>query len=468
MHQARRSRDSNGPRVVPTRRPGQGASGFHPFSPVVGIKSIYDDHLRLPRWRNPAICPRRMQNHNALFQFLNAQLAPSLDLLRRMVLINSHSLNREGLCQLSQLTSEAFAELGFAAESVPSVDADFGDHLVLTRPGTGTAHVGFISHLDTVFTVAEEARNNFHWRVEGDRIYGPGTEDIKGGTVMMWLVLRALREWEPVVFEQTQWTLLLDASEEMQSADFGKLCVERLQGAAGAFVFEAGQRTGNEFQLVTARKGRAGVLIEVEGRGAHAGNSHRRGANAIAQLAHTIQRIEALTDHGRDVTFNVGVVAGGATLNRVPHHATARAEMRAFSVEAYQEGLARLRALEQDIAVRSVADGFPCQVRITVENETPPWPRNEATERLLEVFCAAGADLGLTVGREERAGLSDANYLWHAVPTLDGLGPKGDHAHCSERSADGSKDQEYVEPSSFVPKAALNVLALTRLLKENL
>jgi glutamate carboxypeptidase len=60
--------------------------------------------------------------------------------------------------------------------------------------------------------------------------------------------------------------------------------------------------------------------------------------------------------------------------------------------------------------------------------------------------------------------LSDANYLCHLGPTLDGLGPGGANAHCSERSADGSKTPEYVEPDSFVPKTALNVLALLRLL----
>ena len=47
-----------------------------------------------------------------------------------------------------------------------------------------------MSHLDTVFPPEEEARNNFRWQPEGDRIFGPGTHDIKGGTVMMWLVLQ--------------------------------------------------------------------------------------------------------------------------------------------------------------------------------------------------------------------------------------------------------------------------------------
>ena len=38
-----------------------------------------------------------------------------------------------------------------------------------------------------------------------------------------------------------------------------------------------------------------------------------------------------------------------------------------------------------------------------------------------------------------------------------------DNAHSSERSDDGSKDQEYVLASSFVPKALLNIAAIVRL-----
>lgn len=405
-----------------------------------------------------------MQSSPDLFQCLEAQIPAALELLRQMVSINSHTLNRNGVRELSQVTIEAFAELGFTPEFVPSSNPHYADHLVLTRPGICERRVGLISHLDTVFTMEEESRNRFSWREDGNRIYGPGTEDVKGGTVMMWLVLQALRATQREIFERTTWLVLLDASEEMLSADFGQMASERLRGAEAALVFEAGLRQETLYQVVTARKGRALFRITVEGRGAHAGNSHARGANAIAQLAHTIQRVEALTDHSRGITFNVGTVSGGETVNRVPHLAEARGEMRAFDAETYQQGLAKLMELEREISVQSVADKFPCRVRITIENETPPWPKNEGTEKLLEVYRQAGQELGFVVSREERAGLSDGNYLWDAVPTLDGLGPMGDNAHCSEHSEDGTKEQEYVDRSSFVPKAALNVKALTRLL----
>ena len=63
------------------------------------------------------------------------------------------------------------------------------------------------------------------------------------------------------------------------------------------------------------------------------------------------------------------------------------------------------------------------------------------------------------------SGLSDGNLTWQTIPTIDGLGPAGGNSHCSERSPDGSKEQEYVTVSSYVPKALLNVMAIKKLIE---
>jgi len=130
-----------------------------------------------------------MLNAALLKSFLESQLPAALEILQRMVEINSYTANREGVNRLGRLTVDSFASLGFTAEFVPCTNSGFGDHLVLTRLGPSTRKVAFISHLDTVFPPEEEQRNHFHWHRVGDRIYGPGTQDIKGGTVMIWLVL---------------------------------------------------------------------------------------------------------------------------------------------------------------------------------------------------------------------------------------------------------------------------------------
>ncbi len=125
-----------------------------------------------------------------------------------------------------------------------------------------------ISHLDTVFPPEEEVRNNFHWQPEGDRIYGPGTHDIKGGTVMMWLVLSALQKFQPEVFNAVTWRLFLNASEEALSQDFGEVCRARLDaGTVAALVFEAEGRVGDRHLMVRARKGQGDLASDGDGKG---------------------------------------------------------------------------------------------------------------------------------------------------------------------------------------------------------
>src|SRR5689334_22351765 len=106
--------------------------------------------------------------------FLEQKLPEALELLRQMVGINSYTVNKEGVNRLARFTAEAFAPLGFSAEFVKAMNPEFGDHLVLTRKGTGGKSVAMVSHLDTVFPPEEEERNHFHWQIEGDRIFGPG------------------------------------------------------------------------------------------------------------------------------------------------------------------------------------------------------------------------------------------------------------------------------------------------------
>jgi glutamate carboxypeptidase len=323
-----------------------------------------------------------------------------------------------------------------------------------------------VSHLDTVFRPEEEARNNFRWQPEGDRIFGPGTQDIKGGTIMMWLVLSALQAQAPEIFDAITWKLFWNSSEEQFSPDFGDVCRCRFdKDTLAALVFEAEGRLGDEHLLVVARKGRASWRVTVSGRGAHAGGKHRHGANALVQMAHTIQRIAALTNYSRELTFNVGTVSGGTVLNRVPHEAMIEGEFRAFTPEVFEPAKAALLALSGAGEVKSPADGHACRVRAEILTETRPWPRNPATDRLFEFWQRAGDEVGIPINHQERGGLSDGNLIWDAAPTLDGLGPWGDNDHCSERSPDGSKLPEFVDATSFVPKAAVNTLAILKLIE---
>ena len=405
-----------------------------------------------------------MQDTGPLNEFLRSQMPAALEMLRQMVSINSFTGNRDGVNRLSRFTAECFAPLGFTAESVPSTDRKWGDHLVLTRRGRSGRSIALVSHLDTVFPPEEEARNNFRWQVEGDRIFGPGTHDIKGGTVMMWLLLVALRSEAPKLFEDITWKLIWNSSEECFSPDFGDVCRAQFdRGTLAALVFESEGRGDKESRLVVARKGRGTWRVTISGRGSHAGGKHGHGANAIIQLGQTVQHIAALTDYARGLTVNVATICGGTVLNRVPHEAVAEGEFRTFTPEAFAVAKAGLLALAGRGDVRSPADGYACEVKVEMLTECRAWPRNPGTDGLYKLWKQAADELGLAVNCEERGGLSDGNLIWDAVPTLDGPGPWGDNDHCSERSADGAKLPEFVDASTFVPKARLNFAAIQKL-----
>ena len=414
-----------------------------------------------------------LQQSEQIERYLQGALPDGLALLEQMVAVNSFTANPAGVNELGLQTAEIFADLGFEAELVQSVNPLYGKHLILTRSGRSrdgqaAPQIGLVSHLDTVFPADEEQRNDFNWRIEDDHIYGPGVVDIKGGTIMIFMILSAIQALAPELFAAVTWVVLLDATEETGGRDFGRICVERLDGnVLACLVFEPGNWTGSQPRFVVARKGMAVYRIEVEGKAAHAGSSHPQGANAVLQMAEVITHVCRMTDYERDLTFNVGTVAGGTVINRVPHFASASVEMRAFQMDVFEDGIANMLALNDLSTVSTASGDFACRVRTRVLHRVLPWPRNKGTDRLFSLWDDTAVALGYRAIPEERAGLSDGNYFWSELPTLDGLGPAGGNAHCSERSPDGSKDQEYVLASTFVPKAHLNTLAILRLVKDH-
>jgi len=388
-------------------------------------------------------------------------LPAALQHLRDLVTINSFTSNAAGVDAVALRTAEMFQPLGFSAELAPCAIPGTGHHLFLRRQGAGGEPIVLVTHSDTVFPPEEEIQNNFHWdeRPAEDRIYGPGTVDNKGGTALIWLMLRTLQETAPEVFERTHWLIASNAAEEVTGDDFGHATMQRCSGKAQAvLVFEGGPVDERGWHIVTSRKGRSTWKLSATGRAAHAGSQHGLGINAIDALAPQLPKIAALTDLAQERTVNIGSIQGGTVVNRVPHQAHAEWECRATTPPALQH------ADDFFATLSGTADnGATLQAQRT--GHTSPWPGGDDVQRLFQHWQQAAAALDLTAVSVPRGGLSDANHLWRLGPTLDGLGPCGGNAHCSERTSDGSKLPEYVDPSSFVTKTVMNTLAMGTLLK---
>jgi len=367
--------------------------------------------------------------------------------LERLVAINSFTHHRDGVNRVGDYCcEELFAPLGFRVERVRSVTSDCGDHLFLERDGA--IPLVLVAHLDTVYPPDQE----FAWRENGTRIHGPGVADIKGGIVVLWEALRTLPDPDRFGFR-----IFLNATEEGGSTDFPVLARARVKpGTRACLVFEPGFDLGaGRSSIVVARKGSGRFRIDVEGREAHSGNEHHRGANAIRELARAIETVESWTDYESDVTWSIGTVQGGTGVNCVPARAGCSVDLRVWTPEEMEEGRRRLAALAGEGSVVAHDGRARCRIAVREDPGYPPWPRNDASRELAERVVDLGASLGQAIEPTARRGGSDGALLWDLAPTVDGLGPVGRDTHCAVEDPATGREQESIDRDSVPARAAL-------------
>lgn len=325
----------------------------------------------------------------------------------------------------ARIVDEATAELGLVRRVVADESGRFAAHRVYSTPAAdeGDALL-LVGHVDTVFP---RAMGFFGFTREGDVARGPGVLDMKSGLSAIVFALGALRRAEPRAFARLRARFVCVTDEEVGSPSSAPLHQELAAGADAALVFEAG-RTGD--RIVTARKGGAVFAIEAHGKAAHAGNRHADGVSAIHALALRVAQLEALTDYPRGVTVNVGLFRGGSAKNTVPEHARCEVDARFLRAE---DGPWLEHAVQSIIGD---AEALPEKLRsvqfATVGGVTrPPMEASGASRALRLAYERHAAGAGLGIGEAPlQGGGSDANLLAAAgVPSIDGLGPYGEHFH---------------------------------------
>lgn len=193
----------------------------------------------------------------------------------------------------------------------------------------------FTGHLDTVpLGVMPWSRDPFNGSIEGDKLYGRGTSDMKGGVAaIVTAALRAARASNG----QANIMLILTAGEEAgcQGAHFLAQSDKNLP-PAGALV--VGEPTSN--YPCIAHKGVIWLDAQADGVAAH-GSVPDKGVNAIYKAARAILRLQALSFATPDhpilgaPTLNIGTIAGGNAINIVPERVTFTVDIRTIPGQSH-------------------------------------------------------------------------------------------------------------------------------------
>src|SRR5689334_3411247 len=113
-----------------------------------------------------------------------------LDGIRRWVEIETPTEAASQVNKLADLVASEYAGLPATIERIPGHDG-CGDHLVVRSVwGQDAPGIVVLSHIDTVHPMGFIARLPF--KVDGDRAFGPGIYDMKGGAYLAFHAFRQI------------------------------------------------------------------------------------------------------------------------------------------------------------------------------------------------------------------------------------------------------------------------------------
>ncbi len=363
---------------------------------------------------------------NDILEFLQSHTKDILADVETLVRIESPSRFVEGVNRTQDVSESWLKPFG----TVMRHRSEFGDVLHAHIPGRSGDRIVLLAHMDTVYPLGSWKDL---WWIEGEQAFGPGTYDMKAGTVQALWALRALRATgrDPGLSVD----LLLTPDEEIGS-DAGRPFIEGLaRGAKAVLVLEAPFMNGD---LKVARKGVGDYRIEVFGKAAHQGLEPERGRNAVVSAAHFITSLIALQDSAKGTTLGPNVIHGGTVSNVVADHATLDVDLRVWTLP---------EAERVDSALRAIVPLEGTRYEITGGLNRPPMEPTQGTMKLFEHARQLAQEIGFDVGAARVGGGSDGNFTSKLAPTLDGFGALGAHAH--------QKDLEYIHIPSLAPRTAL-------------
>lgn len=340
-----------------------------------------------------------------------------VQLLQRMAEAESPSDVPGAQHQIREIIAGELDRLGYRVQRIPGRSSGGMLHARPEGRHDGEAAQLLLGHYDTVWPLGTLSEMPFEQ--EGDVVRGPGVYDMKGGVAQALLAIGTLRGLglEPVVVPH----LFLNSDEEIGSRESRRYIETLAPLMDRVLVLEPS--LGPAGRLKTARKGIGRFTVTVRGKAAHAGLDPTAGASAILELSHVIQGLFALNDHDRGISVNVGTIDGGLRPNVVAPTSEAVVDVRVPTLEDAERVEAAIRGLKPVVENTSLAveGGFG----------RPAMERTPANQRLWQLACRLGGELGLELEEGLAGGGSDGNFTSQFTATLDGMGAVGDGAHAA-------------------------------------
>ncbi len=376
-----------------------------------------------------------------------------IETLKSMVAIESGSGDVAGLAKMAALVDDRLKAIGFKTERRKSPVGAGADTVVATMTGTGKARIMLQGHMDTVYQRGVLAEQPY--KLDGNKLYGPGIADDKGGLAVILHSLEILSKagWK----DYATLTVVMNPDEEVGSLGSGEIIATLAAQQDYVLSCEptAAKAVVKTEALLLGAAGTATVTLEVKGRAAHAGAAPEMGRNAILEIATQMLATRDLPKDIPGVTLNWTNVISNKATNQIPELAVATGDVRITVPGAEEKLNAALQA--KIAATRLIPDTVTTAKLVVGRPAFLAGPRGQALgEKAQAIYKEIDRDLALA---PMTGGATDAGFAARSgkAVVLESFGLAGFGFHARD---------EYIEVDSIVPRLYLMTRLLTDIAKQ--
>ncbi len=377
-------------------------------------------------------------DEKAIVDYLDKHNPEAVSFLEKVVNIESPTEDLAGVKYVGETFAQEFQALGMTTKWIDMpAEMKRSGHLVAELPGSKGKRILLLGHIDTVLRGEK-------YRVDGNKAYGTGVGDMKGGDVIILQALKALQATGAL--KDRQVIVMLTGDEEAtgipDTISRGPMR-DLAKRSDLALSFESAV-------LNTATVGRRGFsswTLEVTAKTGHSSAIFREGMGdgAIFEASRILNEFREKLGNEKYLTFNPSLVLGGTTVDQAETSGSATGKLNVIPAKVVVIGDLRFISDTQKDAARKtmsdiVAKSLPgATAKIMFKDGTPAMTPVDGNYALMQQLDQVSKDLGqgpITALDPGERGAGDIAYISGIIPGLDGLGIGGNqNSHAKGESA---------------------------------
>ncbi|MEO6813851.1 MAG: M20/M25/M40 family metallo-hydrolase [Ginsengibacter sp.] len=378
------------------------------------------------------------EQEQQLVTYINNEIPNNLVLLKKLVDINSGTLNIAGVKKVGNILGKEFTKIGFTTEWIKLPDSlKRAGHLVAYKKGKKGKKVFLIGHLDTVFEL--DMPGNPYRKINDSTVTGQGVEDMKGGDVIILAALNALEHFG--LLKDVTITAYFTGDEEkggnprsVARADF----IKRATTHDIALGFEGAKGLNT---VVTGRRGVSSWKLNVLGKQSHSAGifGDSAGYGSVFETARILDSFRTGLSAEKYLSFNPGIIAGGTEIREIPGGMETVGKDNIIASTTIVDGDLRfLTETQKDTARAKMkrivgANNLPgTSAEISFSDGIPSMEPTLGNSKLVAIISKVGIDMGIGEIKEDdpgSRGAGDISYVAKYLDCMDGLGASGKGAH---------------------------------------